>query len=224
MKKVLAVILVVLMVFTGSFAVAEESVSVEVGKDIPEGWYIVSPGDGKSGIMIVYLEPGFSLKKVDFSDGIPGSDDSEPLHFDIPETQLLELLNAPVPAGEAAVVLDTPDLYISWYGLRKTKYYFFPDVLIVNKTGKQIGVCFDTFEINGFKVKMDYNSDIYLDDGVSVFTGADESRFRIDSEMLEKNRITEIKTIRFKLEITIDKDYANRLYPEFSCTVNSFLE
>lgn len=224
MKKVLAVILVVLMVFTGSFAVSEESVSVEVGKDIPEGWYIVSPGDGKSGIMIVYLEPGFSLKKIESSDGIPGKDDSDLLHFDIPESQLLELLNAPAPDGETAVILDTPDLYISWYGMRKMTKSYFPDVLIVNKTGKQIGVSFDSFEVNGFKVDLTNNSNIYLDDGVSAFTGADESHFRLDASTLQKNRIEEIKAIRFRLEITVDKDYSNRLYPEFSCIVDSFIE
>ena len=224
MKKILAVILVMLLVFPGSFAVAEESLSVVVGKDIPEGWYLVSPGDGASGVMIVYLESGFSLKKIEFSDGIPGKDDSDPLHFDIPESQLLELLNAPAPEGEEAVILDTPDLYISWYGMRKAKNRYFPDVLIVNKTGKQIGVRFDSFEVNGFKTDLTNNSNIYLDDGVSAFTGADDSQFRLDESALQKNRIDEIKTIRFKLEITIDKDYSNRLYPEFSCAVNGFLE
>ena len=94
----------------------------------------------------------------------------------------------------------------------------------MNKTGKQIGVRFDSFEVNGFKTDLTNNSNIYLDDGVSAFTGADDSQFRLDESALQKNRIDEIKTIRFKLEITIDKDYSNRLYPEFSCAVNGFLE
>ncbi len=222
MKKI--VILTVLMILLCSSALAEDSVSVVVGEDIPEGWYVISSGDGASGVMIAYLESGFSIKKIEFSDGIPENDDSEPLPFDISETELLELLNVPAPEGEEAVILDTPELYISWYGMRKTKNRYFPDVLIVNKTGKQIGVRFDSFEVNGFKAELTNNSNIYLDDGVSAFTGADDSQFRLDESTLQKNRIEEIKTIRFKLEITIDKDYSNRLYPEFSCAVNGFLE
>ena len=222
MKKL--IVPFILMVFFCSFAFAEESVSVVVGDDIPEGWYLISHDDSKSGMMIVYFESGLSLKKVEFSDVISGNNNSEPLKVDIPESKLLALLRASNPAGEETVILDTPDLYISWYGMRKMTKSYFPDVLIVNKTGKQIGVHFDSFEVNGFKVELTNNSNIYLDNGVSAFTGSDESHFRLEASTLQKNRIEEVKTIRFKLEITIDKDYSNKLYPEFSCAVNGFIE